>query len=1157
MRRICVIALTFTISAALVTLPARAGADPTDPSGKIDPAVLKQMQTAQAKPDDRVEALVVLASRPPMSSLKSQPATVATALKGVAHASQRPVETAIHDQGGQVLNTFWLKNMVLVRVRPATLKALTKIAAVDHVIPNFKVALAPMPTPQAAPASAAGASTWGIDKIGAGQVQDRLGITGKGVRVAVLDTGVDITHPDLKGKLVTDNAADSSYPGGWMEFAADGKPVRSTPHDSDTHGTHVSGTIAGGSASGTRIGVAPGAELMHGLVIPGGSGTLAQVVAGMQWTIAPYDANGKPAGRRPDVVSMSLGAVGLAREFVDVTRNIALAGTVPVFAIGNNCNGASSSPGNVYESVAVGATDSNDNVATFSCGEVVYKNHWINPPADWPNSYVKPDVSAPGVRVVSSVPGGGYLAYSGTSMATPHVAGTVALMREARRDLSVDLALRTLGETSFFDNRYGLDRPNPRYGRGRIDAYDAVSSLVFDSGLVGTITDTRTRQPIPGALVTRVADGKTRYTDQQGRFELRVPAGKYDLTISKFAYRTLAVNAIAVEDHKLTDVSNGLSLAPTGQISGTVTYAPTGETVPGATAKVLDVPVDLSATTRPDGSYTIKDVPVGTYRVVASGPDRSQSKVADVRVSGDKSATARLSLARPGATELVSVASDGTQANAPSDSAKVSGDGRYVVFNSTASNLVPGDTNGASDVFVHDRVTGTTERVSVATDGSTGNGHSSWADISPDGRYVSFASAASNLVPGDTNNAWDVFVRDRVARTTQRVSVASDGTQGNANISVRNAISADGRFVAFASFAANLVPGDVGGQRDVFVHDRKTGVTERVSVASDGSEANDQSATPVISADGRYVAFPSLASNLVAGDTNRALDVFVRDRQAGTTTRVSVSTAGTQANKSSAHSSTSLAMTPDGRYIAFESLASNLVPNDYNGTHDVFVRDLSAGTTERVSVTAGGAEANNESSGPAISADGRKVAFNSLATNLAPDDTNARYDGTGEDVFVRDRVTGTTDRVSVASDGAEAQGTSSAPAISADGNVVSFYSTGPNLVDGDRNLMPDIFVRDRSPERSEARFAPWGLTVKPSVVSPGDDVTVTVRVKNIGDLAGGYRAILWIRGDAEQEMTVSIQPGEWSLVKFTVRKPAPGPYDVRIGPLTGQFTVTG
>jgi len=224
--------------------------------------------------------------------------------------------------------------------------------------------------------------------------------------------------------------------------------------------------------------------------------------------------------------------------------------------------------------------------------------------------------------------------------------------------------------------------------------------------------------------------------------------------------------------------------------------------------------------------------------------------------------------------QRVSVASDGTQGNDNSWDPSISADGRYVAFFSHASNLVPGDTNGKADVFVHDRVTGQTTRVSVASDGTEGNGYSWFPSISADGRYVAFESIASNLVPGDTNGVSDVFVHDRLTGQTTRVSVASDGTQGH-SASDHPSISADGRYVAFESFASNLVPGDTNGKRDVFVHDRLTGQTARVSVASDGTQGNGDSIYPSISADGRYVAFVSGASNLVPGDANGNIDVFI------------------------------------------------------------------------------------------------------------------------------------------------------------------------------------------------------------------------------------------------------------------------------------------
>src|SRR5438034_1099294 len=243
-------------------------------------------------------------------------------------------------------------------------------------------------------------------------------------------------------------------------------------------------------------------------------------------------------------------------------------------------------------------------------------------------------------------------------------------------------------------------------------------------------------------------------------------------------------------------------------------------------------------------------------------------------------------------TERVSVASGGTtEGNDTSLGSALSADGRFVAFTSAAPDLVAGDTNGVSDVFVHDRQTGATERVSVDSAGTQGNGESTDVALSADGRFVAFTSAAPDLVTGDTNGVADVFVHDRQTGTTERVSVDSAGTQAN-GAGTGVALSADGRFVAFTSAAPDLVAGDTNGAADVFVHDRQTGRTERVSVDSAGTQANGASCGGALSADGRFVAFASAAPDLVAGDTNGAADVFVHDRQTGTTERVSVDSAG-------------------------------------------------------------------------------------------------------------------------------------------------------------------------------------------------------------------------------------------------------------------------
>jgi hypothetical protein len=339
-----------------------------------------------------------------------------------------------------------------------------------------------------------------------------------------------------------------------------------------------------------------------------------------------------------------------------------------------------------------------------------------------------------------------------------------------------------------------------------------------------------------------------------------------------------------------------------------------------------------------------------------------------------------------GTTEILSISSAGVHGNGSSSVPSMSADGRYVAFPSSSTNLIVGGSSGGQ-VFVRDRIAGTTEIVSVSSAGLQGNAGSSYCAISADGRYVAFTSNATNLVASDANVHSDVFVRDRQSGTTEIVSISSSGGQGN-DASYFPSISADGRYVSFGSSATNLVSGGVPNFGSVYVRDRVAGTTELVSVNSGGMSGNNGSGIASITPDGRFVVFHSLATNLVAGDGNAAADVFVRDRLNATTERISLDSSGTQGNAGSFDATISA----DGRYVAFMSFAPNLVGGDTNGTRDLFVRDRQLGTTERINVDSNGTQADDYSDWTAISADGRDVAFTSHATNLVTGDTNGTYD---------------------------------------------------------------------------------------------------------------------------------------------------------------------
>ena len=402
-------------------------------------------------------------------------------------------------------------------------------------------------------------------------------------------------------------------------------------------------------------------------------------------------------------------------------------------------------------------------------------------------------------------------------------------------------------------------------------------------------------------------------------------------------------------------------------------------------------------------------------------------------------------------------------ANGDSFHTTISGDGRLVTFMSYADNLVPGDNNGQYDIFVRDVRTGSTVVASRSSGGVTpdSNGRSSWPAISANGRYVAFQSFATNLVHGDTNGRADIFVRDLRTGATRLVSRPNGRAAGLGNgNSLDPAISANGRFVAFQSFASNLVGGDGNGRADVFVRDVRTGRTRLVSSRSHrpGVPGDGEADNPSISKRGRYVAFESTAGNLVHGDDNHAEDVFVHDLHSGSTRLVSRARRGESSTGNGPSYMASIS--GDGRIVAFASRARNLVPRDNDGAEDVFVRDMFTGAMKLISgrIRSGRATVarSNRTIYPSISASGRYVAFHSDRNDISPGDSNAIGD-----VFVRDRQTGVTTLVSRPNGSGTALGNdySGGPSISADGRFVAFASIATNLVEGDTNHVSDVFRR--------------------------------------------------------------------------------------------------
>ena len=480
-------------------------------------------------------------------------------------------------------------------------------------------------------------------------------------------------------------------------------------------------------------------------------------------------------------------------------------------------------------------------------------------------------------------------------------------------------------------------------------------------------------------------------------------------------------------------------------------------------------------------------------------------------------------------TTLVDTTSAGAQvAGSNSFFPAISADGRFVAFLSDAA-LSPDDTNGVRDVYLKDRTTGTTTLVSRA-DGATGAAGNAVVvneppSVSSDGRYVAFGSSASNLVVGDANGQFDAFVRDTVAGTTTLVSrgaafgVSGDGFSGQVHI------SADGKFVSFASQATNLVAGVTTSGFNIFRRDLTANTTRLISADASGNQQNAGAASLIntISADGRFVAFSSTASNLVTGDANGQQDVFIADVVSGTIQLVSVASSGTQANGLSANST--LSVSADGRYVAFDSTANNLAGGDTNGQQDIFLRDTVANVTTLVSSDAAGSIGNGQSVNPAISGNGRYIAFTSQSSNLVIGDANSTAD-----IFVKDRITGAVTLASVSTGNVAANAASSTPAISRDGQFIAFDSLASSLA-ADDNGGRDVFVRQRPLPVGYAAAVGTGVGPVVNVYNAAGQPTASFFAYDPTYGAGVFVSLGDVTGDGRQEVVTSTGPGGTANVR--------------------------
>jgi subtilisin family serine protease len=539
--------------------------------------------------------------------------------------------------------SFWISNAMKVTANRATMEAIAARSDVRRIIADGAFSI---PEPQ--PSSGVGihVAEWGLDMVRAPEVWASFGDTGQGIVVANIDTGVDFQHEALVNQYRGN--VGGSFDHSYNFFDPNGAcgPPGSPPCDTNGHGTHTMGTMVGGDGPGPfvdDVGMAPGATWISAVGCIGFGCPFDALMSSGQWMLAPTDSNGQnpDPSRAPHVVNNSWGGGPGDPFYQDIVSAWVAAGIFPQFSAGNSgpgCNSAGS-PGDYPESFAAGALDINGNIAGFSSRGASFFG------------VGKPDIAAPGDGVRSSVPGNGYAVFSGTSMASPHVAGAVALLWAATPALVGDVAgtMAILRESAVdvpnFDCGGDDDGdPNNVYGEGRLDVFQAVSISPRNAGtLHGLVTDSATGLGVGGAEVTAVRsdDGLTRrgFTAGDGSYQFFLPVDPppgpelFDLTVSAFGYLPTSINGVSITENSTTTQDVVLVSAPRYTISGRITDF-NGQPIPNTTVALLATPI-APALTDANGNYSIPNVPEGSYQLQASAGRCTTIEVLDVLVNAD------------------------------------------------------------------------------------------------------------------------------------------------------------------------------------------------------------------------------------------------------------------------------------------------------------------------------------------------------------------------------------------------------------------------------------------------------------------------------------------------------------------------------------------